>query len=181
MPRIRRVVCPFFGPYWRPIHRREWPNILQNTLSQQWKTSWKHSCCGLFGKCTMQSFHRYDSRTIQERYNEFKTKEVEQRKKDFKKVLEISKKATVRGKNTPLYNHAASIWRRDEKCVYDIAGVINRENCIIHLAVHICWSKFLCFWHGEMFAKSLRSKLLHASTTTFLSSSLTSPSFLKML
>jgi hypothetical protein len=76
--------------------------------------------------------------TIQERYNEFKTKEVEQCKKDFKKVLEISKKATVRGKNTPLYNHAASIWRRDEKCVYDIAGVINRENCIIHLAVHIC-------------------------------------------
>jgi hypothetical protein len=54
--------------------------------------------------------------TIQERYDIYKNKSEDQREKEFKKVLEISKIATHNGKNTPLYGHARNFWKHDKLC-----------------------------------------------------------------
>ena len=54
--------------------------------------------------------------TIQERYDIYKNKSEDQREKEFKKVLEISKIATHNGKTTPLYGHATNFWKHDKLC-----------------------------------------------------------------
>ena len=53
---------------------------------------------------------------IQRKVTDFENKSVEQRQKDFKKVLKNSKIATHNGKNTPLYGHANKFWADDNKC-----------------------------------------------------------------
>jgi hypothetical protein len=53
---------------------------------------------------------------IQETYDIYKNKSVEQRKKEFENVLEISHKKTKNGERTPLYGHAKNIWTKDEQC-----------------------------------------------------------------
>jgi len=52
---------------------------------------------------------------IQERYDIYKNKSVEQRQEDLKNVLEISQKAT-HNKPTPLYSHAQTTWKKDDEC-----------------------------------------------------------------
>jgi hypothetical protein len=54
--------------------------------------------------------------TIQKKVTDFENKSVEQRKKDFKKVLDISNKKTQNGERTPLYAHANNTWANDNKC-----------------------------------------------------------------
>ena len=54
--------------------------------------------------------------TIQEKVTDFENKSVEQRQKEFKKVLKISRKCWHNGKHTPLYNHATNIWKHDKIC-----------------------------------------------------------------
>jgi hypothetical protein len=54
--------------------------------------------------------------TIQTKVTDFENKSVEQRKKDFKKVLDISNKKTQNGERTPLYAHANNTWANDNKC-----------------------------------------------------------------
>jgi hypothetical protein len=53
---------------------------------------------------------------IQRKVTDFENKSVEQRQKDFKKVLKNSKLATHNGKYTPLLNHASTIWTKDKLC-----------------------------------------------------------------
>ena len=53
---------------------------------------------------------------IQRKVTDFENKSVEQRQKDFKKVLKNSHKKTHNGKHTPLCNHASTIWTKDEQC-----------------------------------------------------------------
>jgi len=56
------------------------------------------------------------TKMIQDRYDIYKNKSVEQRQKEFENVLEISKKTTHNGKKTPLYGHAQNMWIHDKQC-----------------------------------------------------------------
>ncbi len=53
---------------------------------------------------------------IQETYEVYKNKSVEQRKKEFEDVLEFSNKKYHNGKQTPLYAHAQNFWNKDKLC-----------------------------------------------------------------
>ena len=54
--------------------------------------------------------------TIKERYDVLNKQSVEQRKKEFGKVLKNSAEAYHNGKRMPLYQHATNIWNQDKKC-----------------------------------------------------------------
>jgi len=56
------------------------------------------------------------TKMIQDRYDIYKNKSEDQREKEFKKVLEISKISTHNGKNTTLYQHAKNTLKKDEQC-----------------------------------------------------------------
>ena len=58
---------------------------------------------------------------IQDRYDIYKNKPKDQQKKEFKKVLENSHKATHNGKKTPLYGHAQKFWADECKGAFDTA------------------------------------------------------------
>ena len=52
---------------------------------------------------------------IQDRYDVYKNKSVEQRQKEFEEVLKFSKKTSHNGKSTPLYAHAKNTWKKKDK------------------------------------------------------------------
>jgi len=60
--------------------------------------------------------YKASTKMIQDRYDVYKNKSVEQREEEFKKVLKISQTAYHNGKRTPLYAHAERTWRSDEQC-----------------------------------------------------------------
>ena len=60
--------------------------------------------------------YKASTATIQDRYDIYKNKSVEQRQEKFKKVLEFSKIATHNCKATPLYAHAQNFWKHDKLC-----------------------------------------------------------------
>jgi hypothetical protein len=56
------------------------------------------------------------TKTIQETYDIYNIKSVEQRKKEFEEVLEFSNKKYHNGERPPLYGHAKNTWTKDEQC-----------------------------------------------------------------
>jgi hypothetical protein len=60
--------------------------------------------------------YKASTATIQEKYDIYKNKSVEQRQKEFKKVLVKSRECKLNGKKTPLYQHASTIWKKDDEC-----------------------------------------------------------------
>jgi len=60
--------------------------------------------------------YKATTKMIQDRYDVYKNKSVEQRQEEFKKVLEFSNKKCHNRKATPLYNHANKTWGTDKQC-----------------------------------------------------------------
>ena len=56
------------------------------------------------------------TKMIQETYDVYNIKSVEQRKKEFEEVLEFSNKKCHNRKATPLYGHANKTWGTDKQC-----------------------------------------------------------------
>jgi hypothetical protein len=59
--------------------------------------------------------------TIQDRYDIYKNKSVDQRQEEFDKVWNNSHKKYHNGKKTPLYGHASTFWTDECKCAFDTA------------------------------------------------------------
>ena len=60
--------------------------------------------------------YKASTATIQEKVTDFENKSEEQRKEEFKKVWNNSRKCRHNSKVTPLYNHATNIWKHDKIC-----------------------------------------------------------------